>query len=138
MQLFFIYKSNNDGFFIKESNNVYYNKHSLINYLNCLCLSNGSTLKGRIGSVKYLLKIIQKPPILISLNKNIILLPIYSIYGSETLMFNYYMIDNYKIISENCTRIYFINGEYEDFNFNYRILNKQIVRIKNYLSKLLL
>ena len=109
--------------------------YSLYDYLNEMCLINGSSLQGRIDSFNYIVKSKQKTPILISIKHKLLLIPLYSIYSKECILLNYYNI--YKISKKDeQTYIYFIDGNMEVINIDIRIIRNQIKRVKRYLEHL--
>ncbi len=125
----------------KEKENIYYdqtkprNFKNLKTFLNEKCLSNGSTLEGRMKSFNFILNTRQKPCILISDIKAELLIPLNSIKSKNNILINYYSI---KSVSGegNITEIEFINNKKEIFDFNKRIILKQIKRCDLFLKKI--
>lgn len=107
---------------------------NLQEYLNTLCLKNGSSLKGRIDSFNYITKSKQKTPIVISFNNGEILMPLLSIYSNYCILLNYCQIKKITKIDDNKTLVIFINDDKIEFDINFRIINKQIKRVKSYIN----
>lgn len=114
-------------------NNKYNYSTSLINFLNILCLKNGSSLKGRIDAFNYIINSKQKTPIIVSLNNSILLIPLYSIYNDNCILINYYNINKIKY-KENTTIIHFNDGSIRILDIDIRILRKQVKRVEQYLN----
>ena len=66
-------------------NNKYEYNLTLVNFLNVLCLKNGSSLKGRIEAFNFIVNSYQKTPIIVSFDSSIILIPLYSIYNDDCI-----------------------------------------------------
>ncbi len=110
--------------------------YKLTDFLDDQCLKNGSSLKGRIDSFNYINKTKQKTPILISLNKRLFLIPLWSIYQNECTLVNYFNIKQIINVDNKKTKVIFHNGLNIEFDINVRVINKQIKRVKDYLLHL--
>lgn len=60
-----------------------------IYWLRQWCLENGSTLDGRLASCRYMIRIVQKPPILVSEKNKIVFLPIASCFSEDCIFIQY-------------------------------------------------
>ena len=116
-------------------NNKYEYNLTLVNFLNVLCLKNGSSLKGRIEAFNYIVNSYQKTPIIVSFDSSIILIPLYSIYNDDCILINYFNIKKFKY-KENTTIIYFNDGSIRNLDIDVRILRKQVKRVDQYLNLL--
>lgn len=109
---------------------------SILNFLKIECLNNGSSLKGRIESFNFLTNSKQKSCILISMEKRILLMPLYSLHYEENILLNFFMIDEIKYKNYNKTVIKFINGTQIELDINNRVVKKQYKRCDIFLKKL--
>ena len=116
-------------------NNKYEYNLSLVNFLNVLCLKNGSSLKGRIEAFNFIVNSYQKTPIIVSFDSSIILIPLYSIYNDDCILINYFNIKKFKY-KDNTTIIYFNDGSIRNLDIDVRILRKQVKRVDQYLNLL--
>ena len=116
-------------------NNKYEYNLTLVNFLNVLCLKNGSSLKGRIEAFNFIVNSYQKTPIIVSFDSSIILIPLYSIYNDDCILINYFNIKKFKY-KENTTIIYFNDGSIRNLDIDVRILRKQVKRVDQYLNLL--
>ena len=116
-------------------NNKYEYNITLVNFLNVLCLKNGSSLKGRIEAFNFIVNSYQKTPIIVSFDSSIILIPLYSIYNDDCILINYFNIKKFKY-KENTTIIYFNDGSIRNLDIDVRILRKQVKRVDQYLNLL--
>lgn len=131
----------NISFIVKNRNNnlIYPDKKVILNlkkYLKDECILNGSSFKGRIDSFKYLTDSKQKPCILISLEKKIMLMPIFSLKSETNYLINYFMIHKIVYKDYNCTMIEFINGDQVQIDVNNRIIKKQYDRCLKFINKI--
>ena len=116
-------------------NNKYEYNLTLVNFLNVLCLKNGSSLKGRIEAFNFIVNSYQKTPIIVSFDSSIILIPLYSIYNDDCILINYFNIKKFKY-KDNTTIIYFNDGSIRNLDIDVRILRKQVKRVDQYLNLL--
>lgn len=123
----YIYE-NRQEFFIKEE--------TAVGYLDQMCRNNGSTLTGRKDAICERLSITQKPPILISEKESELMFSLYGFKSKENIWISYRNLKNFKKIDEDCTRLYFSDGEITDVMVNIRVIKKQMERCKEYLSSL--
>ena len=114
-------------------NNKYVYKTNLIKFLNVLCLKNGSSLKGRIEAFNYALQTYQKTPIIVSIDNNLLLMPLYSIHNDDCILLNYFNISKIKS-KENTTIILFNDGSVRNIDIDIRIIRKQMRRVDEYLK----
>ncbi|MEG0409020.1 MAG: competence protein ComK [Bacilli bacterium] len=121
---------------IKNQDNEIRFKGKPTKVLNEWCLEHGSSLEGRIDSFKYLLKVRQKPGILISERCKVLFIPTLSTTSNDCRYIQYTHIK--KIIKngpKSCT-VTMNNGNSYNFNVDYRVIKQQQKRAKLYLSKL--
>ncbi len=89
---------------VKENQSTYLKSNNIQNYLNKLCLENGSTLQGRKDSYKYLMH--QKKFIPILVHETLIYFPTKATKAPDCIWINYFSIDYVVYTKKTCT-IYF-------------------------------
>ena len=101
------------------------------------CLFHGSTLSGRIESVKNILKIQYKVPIIISVAENIIFIQINSLRDKECLLIVANKIIDYEEVEKNHLRIKCLNNNVFDVNiskYSFERMLINIIKLNNYLK----
>ena len=121
---------------VNKDNTFLYLDEPVNTYLDKLCLSNGSSMRGRIDAYSYLTSFHQKPIILINEISQSLLFPLYGLNNKENVWICYNDIFDVKKVNDYQTKVIFISGYKTILDVNYRIINKQIERCKIYLDKL--
>lgn len=106
----------------------------LTSYLNTLCLSYGSNLQGVIDSFNYYYPAIQKTPLVISLEDELILFPLVSLKQNQNILINYFDINSIKKQSNYQTIVHFKSGHFVVVDYNIRSIRRQISRIQDYCT----
>lgn len=109
-------------------------KKTLLNYLNCLCLSFGGNYTGRIASYRHLTTWIQKP--IVYVNDDHVFLPTRAIKHESCIVLNVMFIKSIRKRDDDVTAIIFINDLEIHIFENYRVIKKQYQRAKVFLDKL--
>lgn len=116
-----------NGVFITETNN-------LKKIMNEMCLSYGSSLKGRREAMEYTTGFFKKAPLVVSQKHDRYYLLTRSLKSKDCLLINYSELLLYKKINLNKTRLYFHDNIYYDINLDSRILKRQVKILKDYLK----
>lgn len=103
---------------------------------NDWCLKNGSSLKGRIESFRYLLNISQKPCILVSEKEPIIFLPTMSMDALDCQFIQFDCIASIHQNHNGSCEVVTKDGSKLLFNVDYRVLKMQYKRSELFLKKL--
>ena len=92
--------------------------------LNDLCLTNLSTLKGRVDAVRCLLHLRKFIPVYV--NEELILIPVYNSRYWDQIFVNFFMIDNIIKVGENTSRINFYDNSTLTVELSYLRLKRLI------------
>ncbi len=98
------------------------------------CLLNGSSMQGRVDAFKFALNVKQKCCIMV--NDEILLMPTTSQQNDECVYINYHALFAYHQLNPQQTALKLFNGKTEIIDFNYRIIDKQFKRSRQYLQYL--
>ena len=114
-----------DNTIIKENNNEILVYDKILKVLDNNCKFYFSSLKGRIDSSSYLLKIQYKCPIIVSEEKEIIFFSLK--INKKCMWINYQNLDNVSYSKKN-VEIWFKNGTKIDLNISKNIVLNQILK----------
>lgn len=96
---------------------------------------NGSTLEGRIQAFKHAMDLYKKCPIYV--HECLMLFVTCAKENDDCLFINYHDLFQYHSYESNKTYLKFIKGYDVVVDFDYRIINKQVKRCKEYIDILL-
>ena len=127
----------------KENKTICYNvdNYEVINkYINKIleenCIFHGSSMQGRIKSIKNILKIKYRVPILISEAENIILMPMNSLRNKECLLIVANKIIDYEDMKNflriKCFQNITFDVKISKYSFEKMLIN--IIKLNNYLK----
>jgi len=102
--------------------------------LNSLCKYHGSTYAGRVESMKHLLNIKQKVPVLVCLYMNCIFFPTHCPNSEDCIWIQARMVKRLDYIDSTRTLVQFDNSSIE-VNIGIRSIKKQLERCKLYYEK---
>lgn len=105
-----------------------------IDYIDDLCVKNGSSYTGRSEAFCKVLDVKQKPCILISERMQDMYMPLYSPHNKDCIWVSYNDILDVRKIDDQNTKVFFISGFTYDLPCNYRILVNQMQRCKQFLA----
>ena len=105
-------------------------------FLNRLCLNNGSTLRGRTDAFRYLTGSKQKPAVLISEQTQILFFPTMNAGHRECIWICYNEILDIHAEGPEETRIRFLSADTVVIPFNYRIIRNQMKRCEQFIRRL--
>ena len=130
-----ILKNNKETIIYDVENTKVINKN-IKTILETNCLLHGSNLEGRLKSIKKILKIKYKVPILISSAENIILLQMNCIRNQECLFIVANKIIDYEETSKNliikCINNYQFEVNISKYSFEKMLINT--IKLNNYLK----
>lgn len=115
-------KRTNQGIEIQEHTRQLVER-GLLDYLNTLCLQDGSTYLGRIHFSQSIAQTKDKPVLYI--NDDVILVPTMSIRRYEVVLFNLFNVHEYRI-KETCIELVFKNQSKICLN-----ISKKYLKIKS-------
>ena len=104
---------------------VIFKGNNIKNILNESCISNGSSLNGRINGSKWALKSKYKLPIVVSEKEKLVFFPVKEM-GKE-IWVNFEMINDVKKYKDY-VKVEFKNGLKVDINVSYTIFNNQVLK----------
>ena len=104
---------------------VIFKGNNIKNILNESCISNGSSLNGRINGSKWALKSKYKLPIVVSEKEKLVFFPVKEM-GKE-IWVNFEMINDVKNYKDD-VKVEFKNGLKVDINVSYTIFNNQVLK----------
>lgn len=112
--------------------------NTLKTILNNNCVLNGSTLDGRIDAARSILNIKYRVPIIISNSKDkeILLMPIFSLRSENSIYININKIINVKKY-DDFIRVYVTNNQYFDFEISLKIFENVLfnsIKLKNIIN----
>ncbi len=100
------------------------------------CLNHGATLDGRLKSARYLTKIVQKPPILVSEKDAILFLPTASYSSEDCFFIQYKYLLKISSNDEKLTMLQMTDGTIYHLSIDARIIKKQRKRAEVFLKKM--
>ena len=117
---------------VKEDERMYHACLSTHNYLNEMCLMNGSSLKGRQEAFIYQMKTKKFIPVVVNISKHEVYFPTKSKKAHDCIWINYANIQNVMYYHSYC-RISFKDGTFLDCGHPKRIRNSMhlIFRLLN-------
>lgn len=90
------------------------------------CLTHGSSMRGRIDSLKALLGQVRKPPVLVSESEGVFFIPMRaSVPGADNLWINESQILKISQPERGTTRILFLNGALLEIPYDIRMVKRQ-------------
>lgn len=107
---------------VKEDERMYHTCLSTYNYLNEMCLMNGSSLKGRQEAFIYRMKTKKFIPVVVNISKHEVYFPNKSKKAHDCIWINYANIQNVMYYHTYC-RISFKDGTFLDCDHPKRIRN---------------
>ena len=107
---------------VKEDERMYHTCLSTHNYLNEMCLMNGSSLKGRQEAFIYQMKTKKFIPAVVNISKQEVYFPTKSKKAHDCIWINYANIQNVMYYHSYC-RISFKDGTFLDCDHPKRIRN---------------
>ena len=107
---------------VKEDERMYHACLSTHNYLNEMCLMNGSSLKGRQEAFIYQMKTKKFIPVVVNISKHEVYFPTKSKKAHDCIWINYANIQNVMYYHSYC-RISFKDGTFLDCDHPKRIRN---------------
>ncbi|MFV0380414.1 MAG: competence protein ComK [Anaerorhabdus sp.] len=122
---------------VKKDNKVIGNiKFKPKDIINNWCLENGSSMSGRMKSARHILNIKQKPPIIISEKRRIILIPTTSCFSIDCIYIQYKNIEKVKFVSQGVSKILTKSNKELIIDVDRRVIVKQIKRVEKLLKHL--
>ncbi len=100
------------------------------------CLRNGSSLKGRMDSFRYLLHIVQKPAVLISEVTGEIWFPLVSMNQPDCIWLRYDAILDVRSSDDHQCAVIFFSGYRQTLDFDPRVIRQQMKRCRQFLELL--
>ncbi|MFV0479763.1 MAG: competence protein ComK [Anaerorhabdus sp.] len=134
--LFYYDTQTKETVFVYREKEIGRKKDKPVVFIKCWCLENGSTMEGRLKSCRHLLKIVQKPPILISERQRLVFMTTTSHTTEDCVFIQSRGIQSIKKTKENATRIVMQDGSAYIILLDYRIINRQYKRSLQLLEKL--
>ena len=107
-----------------------------LSWLQDRCISNGSSVEGRITSFRVLTQTLQKTPVLISERTRVIYFPLFGIRDAHAVWIRYDTVMNFKSRSSHETEILFSGGMKMTFPADRRVISGQMKRCEVFLEKL--
>lgn len=125
--------------YIKRTSNgividdIFNHQKGLIQYINTLCLEDGSTYKGRLNYSKTIVGNYKNP---IYIHSDLVLFPTHSIRLYECVLINFFTIEH--IIDHiDHVEIMFQNGVVLEVEVTYKCMQKQITRTKKLVLEII-
>lgn len=128
-----IYYNNGFTILVDINNNIIKYKCRLNEYINYVCLFNGSSYSGRVESFKKITKTYQKPCFIVD-QSNTLFFPTRSINNDDCVLINYSLIRKIKNLYDSTSMITFVNGTEKLLKDDYRIIKKQMNRSQAFLD----
>ncbi len=135
-QLFFYDYNKKETLFFLAGKEIGKMKKKPIQLMNQWCLENGSTLEGRMKSFRYLVNIVQKPPIMISEKKKSIIIPTTSIHSEDCIFINYQSVLKVQFFELGKTKVIMKDSSEYIVLVDVRTLRLQMKRITIFLDKM--
>lgn len=104
--------------------------------LERLCLLQGSSMKGRMESFKFVLNVQKKIPVLVSLYKECIFFPLYGNAVTNNIWLQYRFIEKLTSLDTSSCIVHFTGGFQMEFNVGARVVYRQMRRCRNFIQRM--
>ena len=104
--------------------------------LDKMCLLQGSSMKGRVESFKYVMNVQMKIPVLVSLHKECIFFPLHGSSLMNNVWLQYRYIDKLTSLDTPGCIVHFTNGFKMEFDVGARVVYRQMRRCRNFIQRM--
>ena len=104
--------------------------------LEKMCLLQGSSMKGRVESFKYVANVHKKIPVLVSLYKECIFFPLHGSSVTNNIWLQYRYIEKLTSLDTSSCIVHFTNGFQMEFNVGARVVYRQMRRCRSFIQRM--
>ncbi|MEA5026186.1 MAG: competence protein ComK [Erysipelotrichaceae bacterium] len=130
--LFMLYDYKQRKLYLRYADHSATSLETIDSFIDRCCLSNGSSMRGRIAGSRHHLGMISKPPVIV--NRECCLFPLFGRMNPNNIWFNYQLLEKTVKLDEHLTKVIFKNQLSLIINVNIRIIRQQVSRCHQLLG----